>query len=167
MRRRFFFSFSAIILAVLLAVPLSPALSADAAPKIQRYVSLRAGKANLRQGPSYGHRILWVYRHKGYPFAVINSFDAWRKVLAPDGAVGWMSAIMLSEDRTVLVTGKGRAPILARPGDEKVVALADPGAVAEVKACTREFCRIHGEGIDGWITKARIWGVGADEVFKK
>ena len=143
------------------------ALGAQGGPKVQRYVSLRVGKANLREGPTYGHRILWVYRHKGYPFAVLNSFDAWRKVRAPDGAVGWISASMLSEKRTVLVTGKGRAPIYARPGDGKVVALADPGAVADVKTCRRDACRIDGKGIDGWISRTRIWGVGKDEVFNR
>ena len=63
--------------------------------------------------------------------------------------------------------GKGRAPLYARPGDEKVVALADPGAVAELKACRRDACRVSGEGIDGWIPKVRIWGVGKTEVFSK
>jgi SH3-like domain-containing protein len=158
--------FVTFLLAASWAVP--PARAAADGPKIQRYVSLRSGKANLREGPTYSHRILWVYRHKGTPFAVLNSFDSWRKVMAPDGTVGWMGSVMLSEKRTVLVTGKGRAPILAKPGDEKVVALADPGAVADLKACTRDFCRISGaDGIDGWIAKARIWGAGADEVFDR
>jgi SH3-like domain-containing protein len=34
-------------------------------------------------------------------------------------------------------------------------------------ACTHDACHIRGEEIDGWIPKARIWGVGADEVFSK
>lgn len=152
--------------AVLAAAPLAPP-PREENPKILRYVSLKVSKANLRQGPSYAHRILWIYRHKGYPFAVINEFDSWRKLLAPDGSVGWMSAVMLSDRRTVLVTGKGRVPIHARPGGGKVVALADPGAVAELEACEANACRISGGNIDGWITRARIWGVGKDEVFEK
>ena len=50
----------------------------------------------------------------------------------------------------------------------KVVALADPGAIAALKACTRNACRVRGEKrIDGWIAKDRIWGVSPDEVFEK
>jgi len=173
MSRRFIALFATAILMAFFAAAASPALAAGqaAAPqpshKAPRYVSLRVSKANLRQGPTFSHPILWVYRHKGYPFVLLNSFDAWRKVRAPDGTVGWMSAAMLSQKRTVLVTGKGRAPLYARPGDDKVVALADPGAVADLKTCRRDDCRISGEGIDGWISKARIWGVDKNEVFAK
>ncbi|HEY0265322.1 MAG TPA: SH3 domain-containing protein [Rhizomicrobium sp.] len=132
-----------------------------------RYVSTRSDKAYLREGPTFAHKVLWVYRHKGYPFAVIAQFDVWRRVQAADGTLGWMSAAMLTDNRTVLVTGKGRAQIFAGADGGKVVALADPGAIANLKACTLNACQIKGEGVDGWISKTRIWGVGANEVFAK
>jgi SH3-like domain-containing protein len=141
---------------------------AQAAPiSILRYVSQRPDQAYLREGPSFAHKVLWIYRHRGYPFAVIAQFDVWRRVMAADGTVGWMSASMLSDQRTILVTGKGRVRITAEADGGKVVALADSGAIAELKACTRGACHIQGEGVDGWIAKSRIWGAGADEVFHK
>lgn len=146
------------------------ATAAQAAPqpgRVLRYVSQRVDKAYLREGPSYAHKVLWVYRHRGYPFAVIAQFDIWRRVRAADGTTGWMSHAMLSDQRTVLVTGKGRARLFDKADGGKVVALADPGAVAGLRACTRAACRIRGEDIDGWIPKSRIWGVGANEVFTK
>jgi SH3-like domain-containing protein len=152
-------------IAVLLSLS---ALGANAQPaKILRYVSQRSDKAYLREGPTYAHKVLWVYRHRGYPFAVIAQFDVWRRVMAADGTLGWMSAAMLSDQRTVIVTGKGRARITAEAGGGKVVALADPGAIAGLKACTRTACHIHGAEVDGWIPKSRIWGVGQNEVFSK
>jgi SH3-like domain-containing protein len=154
----------AAILWVLTAVV--PAL-AQPQDKVLRYVSQRADKAYLREGPTYAHRVLWVYRHRGYPFAVLAEFDVWRRVRAADGAVGWMSASMLTDQRTVLVTGKGRAKIFADAGGGKVVALADPGAVAGLVACAPTACHVRGEDIDGWIPKDRIWGVAAGEVFAK
>ena len=152
------------VLASLTAVV--PAL-AQPQDKVLRYVSQRADKAYLREGPTYAHRVLWVYRHRGYPFAVLAEFDVWRRVRAADGAVGWMSASMLSDQRTVLVTGKGRAKIFAVASGGKVVALADPGAVAGLVACVPSACHVRGEDIDGWIPKDRIWGVGANEAFDK
>jgi SH3-like domain-containing protein len=139
---------------------------AQAAP-ILRYVSQRTDKAYLREGPTFAHKVLWVYRHRGYPFAVIAQFDVWRRVRAADGTVGWMSASMLSDQRTVLVTGKGRAKIFAGAEGGRIVALADPGATAALKACTRGACQVRGEGIDGWIPRNRIWGVAPNEVFDK
>jgi SH3-like domain-containing protein len=135
--------------------------------KVLRYVSQRADKAYLREGPSYAHRVLWVYRHKGYPYAVLAEFDVWRRVRAADGAVGWMSASMLSDQRTVLVTGNGRARIFAGAQGGKVVALADPGAVAALEACEPTACHIHSAEVDGWIARDRIWGIGANEVFDR
>jgi SH3-like domain-containing protein len=143
-------------------------VAANAAPTgVLRYVSQRPEKAYLREGPTYAHKVLWVYRHRGYPFAVIAQFDTWRRIRTVDGTLGWMNASMLSDKRTVLVTGKGRVKITADAQGGKVVALADPGAIANLRSCTREACRIKGEQVDGWIPKSRIWGVEAGEVFDK
>ena len=157
--------FAAILL--ILSVTGALTLEAGAAP-ILRYVSQRTDKAYLREGPTFAHKVLWQYRHRGYPFAVIAQFDIWRRVQAADGTVGWMSAAMLTDKRTVLVTGKGQAKLFADASGGKVVALANPGAIAFLKACTRDACRVSGEKrIDGWIAKDRIWGVDANEVFEK
>jgi len=144
----------------------APAPAADSQKFTNHFVSQRAAQADLREGPSYAHKVLWVYRHKGYPFRVTASFDVWRRVVDVDGTVGWMSAVMLSEQRTVLVTGKGRVPIRENPQGGKVVGLADPGAIAGLKSCTQSACHIRGGEVDGWISRDRIWGVDADEVFK-
>ena len=158
------------LIVALLIMSCAAAAAAPVAPpggKVLRYVSQRSQKAYLREGPSYAHRVLWEYRHRGYPFAVIAEFDVWRRVRAPDGTIGWMSHAMLSDQRTVLVTGKGQVKLFEEPEGGKVVALADPGAIARLRACTRDACRVHGEGVDGWIAKNRIWGVDANEVFDK
>ena len=132
-----------------------------------RYVSTRSDKAYLREGPSFNHRILWIYKHKGYPFEVIASYDVWRRVKGADGTVGWMSANMLTDQRTVLVTGKDRAGLWSDPEPRaKLVAYAMPGATARLEACAIRSCRISAPGLKGWIDKDRIWGVSRDEVFK-
>jgi len=155
-------------IAVIFLMLIGLASGAMAAPdKVLRYVSQRSEKAYLREGPSYAHKVLWVYRHRGYPYAVIAQFDVWRRVRTADGTLGWMAASMLTDQRTVLVTGKGRVQLFAKPDSGKVAALADPGAVARLVACTLDACHISGEGVDGWIAKSRIWGVEANEVFDR
>jgi SH3-like domain-containing protein len=150
---------SACLLGLLCAAP------AFAAPI--RYVSQRSDNAYLREGPSFQHRILWVYKHKGYPFQVIAAYDVWRRVRAVDGTVGWMSANMLTDQRTVLVTGKERAGLYSDPEPRaKLVAYAMPGATAKLEACAIRSCRITAPGLKGWIDKSRIWGVEGGEVFK-
>ena len=141
------------------------ATAAQAQPA--KFVSQRSDNAYMREGPSYNHRVLWVYKHKGYPFEVISRYDVWRRVRAHDGTTGWMSATMLIDRRTVLITGRARAPLYADPEPRaKLVAYAMPGATAQVEACALRSCRISAPGLKGWIDKDRVWGVGRDEVFK-
>jgi SH3-like domain-containing protein len=147
-------------------VPLA-AWADDEAPYRPHYVSQRVGEAYLREGPGYAYKILWIYKHKGYPFRENARFDVWRRVTAPDGAVGWMSAQMLSENRTVLVVGKGRIEIRkSQAPDSKIVGVAEPDAILGVKSCDAEFCRVRADRVDGWLPRSRLWGVDAGETFK-
>jgi SH3-like domain-containing protein len=151
---------------LVLAAFLPIAARAQDAPFRPHYVSQRVAQAFLREGPGYAYRVLWVYRHKGYPFKESASFDVWRRVTAPDGAVGWINGQMLSDGRTVLVTGKGRVEIRqSDQPDSKVVGLADPDAVLSLKSCEADVCRVRAEHVDGWIGRTRIWGVDSNEVF--
>lgn len=151
----------------MIAILLLAGALAQAPSLAPHYVSQRASQAYLREGPGYAYRVLWVYRHKGMPLRESAGYDIWRRVTAPDGAVGWMSMEMLSDARTVLVTGKGRAEI--RKDDKagaKTVGLAESGAILKLKACAEDACRVASGDVDGWIPKSRIWGVDASEVFK-
>jgi len=140
---------------------------ADEPAAAPRFVSQRVETAYMREGPSYAHKVLWVYRHKGYPLQVIASFDIWRRVRDRDGTVGWMNSDMLSDNRTVLVTGQGRVQLHASDDlSSKVVGLAEPGAILSLKACHAQACRASAKNADGWIAKDRLWGVSAEETFK-
>ena len=155
---------------LVLALLLSGALGAAAQAPVDfkpHFVSQRESEAYMRQGPGYAYKVLWVYRHKGYPLRVVAAYDIWRRVQDMDGTVGWMSAQMLSDARTVLVTGKERIS-LRKDADagSKVVGLADPGAILALKTCQAEMCRVSSKGIDGWAPRASLWGVDAGETFK-
>lgn len=148
--------FAVILLALSLATPASAA----------HFVSLRADKVYLREGPTYRHRVLFIYKRKSYPLEVLASYDNWRRVRDADGTIGWVSRTMLSDMRTALVVGKGHAGILAHPyAKAPVLAWADPGVVARLKACKPQFCKVVADGLTGWIDRTRIWGVSAGETF--
>ena len=132
-----------------------------------RYASVRRDSAFLREGPSYDHRILWIYRHKDYPVKIIASFDAWRQVKDVDGTTGWMHHTQLSDKRTVVFIGYTKS---ALRGDDspnaKIVAYAQPGVVARLRACKPQTCEVEAGGTDGWVDKRNIWGVESSEVFQ-
>ena len=142
------------------------ALAFAAPAEAAHYVSLKSDKVFLREGPTYKHRVLFVYQRKGYPLEVLAAYDSWRRVRDSDGAVGWISQTMLSDLRTVLVLGKARADIRSGIGPSyPVVAKADPGVVARLKACKPRFCQVTAGGVTGWIEKDRIWGVSTGEII--
>ena len=129
--------------------------------------SLDRDKVFLREGPSYQYRILWVYRHKGLPVKIIAQYDVWRRVQDWQGSIGWIHASQLSDARTVIVTAKKQAPLRenADPAS-KILALAGPGVIAKLEACSARACEIGVRGSDGWIDKKNIWGVNAGESFR-
>ena len=141
--------------------------SAASAAEPPHFASLRRDKGFMREGPSYDHRILWIYQHKDYPVRIIGSFDAWRRVKDVDGAVGWMHHSQLSDRRTVLFIGFTKSALRQDDGPTaKIVAYAQPGVVARLKACKLQACEVEASGTDGWVDKRNIWGVDPGEVFQ-
>jgi SH3-like domain-containing protein len=137
-----------------------------ASAQAAHYASLKSDKVYLREGPTYQHRVLFIYKRRDYPLEVIAAYEGWRRVRDVDGTIGWVSDTMLSDRRTVLVTGKAKAQLRAQPSPTaSVSADAEPGVVAKLKACQPRFCEVTAGGITGWIEKDKIWGVDAGETF--
>jgi len=154
--------------ALFLACGLVPGLGltgpARAGGPLPRFASLSADKVYLRQGPSYKHRILWVYHRKGLPVEIVGQFDVWRRVRMPDGATGWIHTAMLSSARTVVVTGKHNVAVRADASQtSKILALAEPGVIAKLDRCNASACEVEASDTDGWIDKKNIWGVRLGE----
>ncbi len=151
-----------ILLAVFSALP----AAAEAPPPLPAFASFARAEVYLRQGPTYGHKVLWIYHRKGLPAEVLARYDVWRRVRLPDGAVGWVHASQLSPARTVQIAGKARVTLrkAAEPG-AKAAALAEPGVIAKLRECQPAACRIQAGGAEGWADKNKLWGVRAGEVF--
>lgn len=131
---------------------------------VPRWVSLKSGRVNVRQGPSPDQAILWTYVREGLPVEVIAEFDTWRRIRDQSGETGWVRQQMISGRRTVVVTGSANVPMTAKPGQtENVVALAAPGLIAELQACTATWCEVSARGYDGYVPRDRVWGVYAGE----
>lgn len=141
--------------------------AASAGEDLPRYASLDRNEVYLREGPSYQHRILWIYRKKGLPVKIIAQYDVWRRVQDWQGSIGWIHSSMLSDARTVIVMAKKQAPIRENLGPGgKILALAKPGVIAKLEACRATACEVSASGTDGWIDKKNIWGVSASERFR-
>lgn len=139
---------------------------------LPRFVSLKADKVHVRQGPGTDHKIAWVFQQAGLPVEVIQEFETWRRVRDSEGAMGWVFHAMLSGRRTVLVLpwevkggeakeGKSVQAEL-RAGSSTTspaVALVEAGVLANVRSCDGSWCEISVGAHAGYIEQKKLWGV--------
>ncbi|RTL53849.1 MAG: aspartyl-trna synthetase [Bradyrhizobiaceae bacterium] len=134
---------------------------------VPRYVSLKSDHVNVRAGPTKDQDVSWIYTRSGLPVEVTAEFENWRRVRDSEGAEGWVYHSLLSGKRTAVITMKKKdqlASLHDSPDEDSAVAARlQAGVVAQVKRCNGSWCRITGNGFDGWIEQERLWGVYADE----
>ncbi len=130
---------------------------------IPRYVSLKSDRVNLHEGPSKEHRTTWVYQRAGLPVEITAEFDTWLKIRDSEGSEGWVLHSLLSGRRTALVAPWKKdsfLPLYREPSSTSgVAANLEPGVLGSVKKCDGTWCRIYGDGFDGYEQQTNLWGV--------
>ena len=136
---------------------------------IPRYVSLKSDRVNLREGPSKDHRTSWVFQRAGLPVEITAEFDNWRRIRDAEGTEGWVLQSLLSGKRTALVAPWKRGdvfPIFAKPVvGASVAAKLQSGVQGGIRKCDGTWCRISGDGYDGFIQQSVLWGVYPGDKF--
>jgi SH3-like domain-containing protein len=142
----------------------------DTAPSglpVPRFVSLKVDRVNVRGGPDKDHDVSWIYTRVGWPVEITAEFENWRRIRDSDGSEGWVYHSLLSGKRMAAVQLKSKtdlAPLHAKPDAQSAVtARLQSGVLGSVKHCTGSWCRLTGDGFDGWIEQQRLWGVYPDE----
>ena len=134
---------------------------------IPRFVSLKAGRVNVRVGPGEDYKVSWVFTKPALPVEVIQEFDTWRRIRDSDGSVGWVFHSLLSGKRTAVVApwakGEPRPIHSAASADSAVTAYLQPGVMAAIDRCSSGWCRLSGDNFSGWIEQDQLWGVYPDE----
>ena len=134
---------------------------------IPRFVSLKSDHVNVRSGPTKDHDVSWIFTRPGLPVEITAEFENWRRVRDSDGSEGWVYHSLLSGRRTAVVTTKlpnELTPLYDHADTtSSVAARLQTGVVATVKKCTSGWCRVTGNGFDGYIQQERLWGVYQDE----
>jgi SH3-like domain-containing protein len=134
---------------------------------IPRFVSIKTDRVNVRGGPDKDHDVAWIYTRVGWPVEITAEFENWRRIRDSDGTEGWVYHSLLSGKRTAAVQLKTKtdlAPLHAKPDAQApVTAQLQSGVLGSVKSCNGMWCRLVGDGYDGWIEQNRLWGVYPDE----
>ncbi|WP_029003645.1 SH3 domain-containing protein [Azorhizobium doebereinerae] len=171
---RHLFQTRAAAFALLLAAMLPGVTGAQAADEekgtglpVPRFVSLKADRVNVRNGPNRDQDVAWIFTRAGLPVEITAEFETWRRIRDADGAEGWVYHSMLSGRRTALVSPWSKdATVTLRDkpdGGARVVARLEPSVLGIIKTCDGKWCRIFGEGFDGFIEQNKLWGVYPNE----
>jgi len=131
---------------------------------VPRFVSLKSDKVNVRSGPAKEQDVTWVYSRAALPVEITAEFENWRRIRDWEGAEGWVYHSLLSGKRTALVSpqSKGSEVIALHASPDAAsgtTAKLEHGVLATVKKCQGGWCRLTGEGFDGWVEENRLWGV--------
>jgi SH3-like domain-containing protein len=136
---------------------------------IPRYVSLKSDRVNLREGPSKDHRTSWVFQRAGLPVEITAEFETWRKIRDSEGSEGWVLHSLLSGRRTAVIAPSRKADsvdLFAKAGNRAdAIARLQAGVLGSVRACDGSWCRVSGEGFDGYVEQQNLWGVYPSEKF--
>ncbi|PEQ13460.1 hypothetical protein B2G71_08060 [Novosphingobium sp. PC22D] len=125
------------------------------------WASITVDKAYMRVGPSQRYKIDWVYVRKLLPIKVVRREGPWRLIEDPDGTRGWMRDLLLSRERTALVTGSEPGEIHARASmGSPLLWRVEPGAVGKLGECSSGWCEFEVAGHKGFMPESRLWGPG-------
>ncbi|MCP5085463.1 MAG: aspartyl-trna synthetase [Rhodobacteraceae bacterium] len=129
-----------------------------------RFVSMKADEGNVRRGPSLTHRVDWVFQHENMPLQITGEYGHWRRVQDSEGQGGWMHYSLLSGVRMVVVQDK-QVSLRLKPSDAaQASAYVDRGVIARLGDCKPDWCEVRVSGYKGWVQKASLWGVAAEEI---
>ncbi len=144
------------------------AAGAQSGLPVPRFVSLKADRVNVRAGPTKDNDVTWVYTRAGLPVEITAEYENWRRIRDWEGAEGWVYHSLLSGRRTAFISkskSNGELAALHESADPKsaITAKLEPGVLGIVKRCSGDWCRVSGDGFDGWIEQERLWGVYPNE----
>ena len=114
--------------------------------------------ANLRKGPGAWYPVKWIIKTPSLPLKVLEKGDSYNKVELHDGTVGWLSIILTTDKKNLIVTSD---TLLADgKGNTKARVLKD--FIIKSYDCELEkkpkLCKVELNNLKGFISKHTLWG---------
>ena len=141
------------ILTILISILLAPLISND-------FISIKevTNKANLRKGPGDWYPIKWQINTPSLPLKILEKGEFFDKVELHDGTQGWLSKILTSSKKNLIVIKD--ANLLSSNGKIKAKILKDN--IIKDFNCNLEsksqFCKVKIKDIKGYLKKSYLWG---------
>lgn len=133
---------------------------------LPRFVSIKAGEANVRRGPSLTHRVDWVFKARDLPVEITAEHGHWRRVRDRDGVGGWIHHALLSGVRTGIVEVEVAALRTQPERSAPMRATLERNVIGRILSCDGTWCRFSAGGYRGWVLQTEIWGTRIGEIIE-
>lgn len=123
----------------------------------QERLSITAGIANMRSGPSTSESVLWQVE-KYHPVQVIEKKGNWYKVKDFENDVAWLHNSLLG-DTDCVITIKDKCNVRSKPDTKSsILFTVEKGVPFKVLERKDNWMKIeHADGDIGWIYKTLVW----------
>ena len=141
-------------LILLTFILLNPIISDD-------FISIKevTNKANLRKGPGDWYPIKWQINAPSLPLKVLEKGEFYDKVELHDGTQGWLSKILTSSKKNLIVIKN--TDLLNNNGNIKAKVLENN--IIKTYDCNIEkkpdLCKVELQNVKGYIKKSYLWGL--------
>ena len=123
-----------------------------------KFMSLKKGEVNVREGPSKDYPIKFVYKKKFLTVQILETWDNWKKIRDFQNNGGWVHVALLSGKKTAINKTKNSILFSSNTIYSKPIARIDQGRLLLIKKCKYEWCKVMSEDYIGWIKKEFLWG---------
>ena len=125
------------------------------------FISIKevTNKANLRKGPGDWYPIKWQINAPSLPLKVLEKGEFYDKVELHDGTQGWLSKILTSSKKNLIVIKN--TDLLNNNGNIKAKVLENN--IIKTYDCNIEkkpdLCKVELQNVKGYIKKSYLWGL--------
>jgi SH3-like domain-containing protein len=114
---------------------------------------------NARRGPGDDYPLLWVYHAKDLPVQIVAETEDWRRICDPEGGLAWVHRRTMDARRTVMRVRSEPLPMRRKPDDDAGAGPSLAGrAIADLKDCKGDWCKIAVGHTSGWVHAGEVWG---------
>ena len=126
--------------------------------KEEYFLSLRHGKVNLRQGPSFKYPVKIFYKKKFLPILIQDEYGNFRKIKDHENNSGWIHWSQLSKKKSALVKIENLIVFNKPTLYSKPLVVLNEGKLLLIVKCQNEWCKIKVDKYKGWVKKNALWG---------
>ena len=121
------------------------------------YLMLKNSKVNVRMGPGLDYPVKFIYKKKYLPVKVIDRKDNFRKVIDHKKNSGWIHWSQLKKVNSLIVLSD--RILFKKPTiNSKPLANVKSGKLFLLEKCKKNWCKVSGQNISGWISTDNVWG---------